>query len=36
MNSALIDQKQDYFRFEDALQAFIMPLDGLSAEPGAA
>ena len=36
MTSALIDQKRDYFRFEDALQAFIMPLDGLSAEPGAA
>jgi len=36
MNSALIDQKRDYFRFEDALQAFIMPLDGLSAEPGEA
>jgi hypothetical protein len=34
MNSALIDQKRDYFRFEDALQAFIMPLDGLSVEPG--
>jgi hypothetical protein len=33
MNSALIDQKRDYFRFEDALQAFIMPLDGLSVEP---
>jgi hypothetical protein len=36
MNSALIDQKRDSFRFEDALQAFIMPLDGLSAEPGEA
>jgi len=36
MTSALMDQKRNYFRFEDALLAFIMPLDGLSSEPWAA
>jgi len=36
MTPALINQKRDYFRFEDALQAFIMPLDRQSAEPYAA